>query len=96
MNQIYTYPLADNFIVRLADFIEENYLKPGKDLSRLAIVFGGKRPVLFLKRELARRIGQSFFPPAFFSIDEFVEYTVRKKERFQRISDMDLCYLIFQ
>jgi len=96
MNKIYTYPLEDNFILRLADFIEENYLKQNKDLSRLAVVFGGKRPVLFLKRELSHRIGESFFPPAFFSIDEFVEYTVRKKERLNRISDMDLCYLIFQ
>ncbi len=94
-NKIYTHSFQDHLLNRLADFIEEHYLKSGKDLSRLAIVFGGKRPVLFLKRELSRRMKKSFFPPAFFSIDELVSYTVQKKERLTRLSDLELCYLIY-
>ncbi len=96
MERIYTYSFQDNFISRLTDFIEENYLKPKRDLSRLAVVFGGKRPILFLKRELAQRIGKNFFPPVFFSIDEFVRYTLLKKQSFTNILDLELCYLVYK
>ncbi len=96
MNKIITHTFCEPFIERLADDIEENFVKPGADLSRVAIVFGGKRPALFLKRELARRIGQDFYPPTFFTIDEFVRATLKKHGPFQQASDLDHCYLIFQ
>ena len=96
MNRIVTYPFTESFIGRLIDDIEAEYIKNGKDLSRLAIVFGGKRPSLFVKRELARRMGKSFCPPKFFTIDEFIAYTVRKKETFNSVLDLDNCYLLYQ
>ena len=43
-SRVHTISFTDPFIVRLADYIHEYYIKSGKDLSRLAIVFGGKRP----------------------------------------------------
>lgn len=95
MQKITTYNLADNFIDKLAEFVEENYLKQGRDISRLAFVFGGKRPALFLKKELSKKIGKGFYSPAFFSIDEFVEYTLSKKEIFSVINDLDACYIIY-
>ncbi|MDP8212659.1 MAG: PD-(D/E)XK nuclease family protein [Candidatus Zapsychrus exili] len=66
------------------------------DLSRVAIVFGGKRPSLFLKRKLAKELNTSFYPPRFFSIDEFISFTARKKKSFGVISDLDNCYLIYK
>ena len=96
MNKIITYSFCEPFIDRLADHIEENYLKRATITSRLAIVFGGRRPALFLNRELSKRIGKSFYPPRFFTIDEFVSYTVRKKELFAAGQDLDQCYLIYQ
>jgi len=93
MGKIITFPLAENFIKRLADFLEEN--EPAKDFSRTAIVFGGKRPALYLKRELAQRFQKAFFPPVFFTVDEFMEYVVRRRENFQRISETEACYLIY-
>ncbi len=95
MEKIVTYNLSDDFIEKIADFIEENFLNEKKDLSRLAIVFGGKRPSLFLKRELSRRIKKSFFSPAFFSMDEFVEYSLVKDKSIRKISDIDACYIIY-
>jgi len=68
MPRIITYPFNEAFIDNLIEYIDENYLKPGKDISKLAIVFGGKRPALFLKRELAKKIKGSFYPPKFFTI----------------------------
>jgi hypothetical protein len=32
------------------------------DLSRIAVVFPGRRPALYLRRELGRRIGGPFHP----------------------------------
>ncbi len=96
MDKIITYSFCEPFIDRLADHIEENCLKKGNDLSRLAVVFGGRRPALFLNRELAKRIGKNFYPPRFFGIDEFVSYTVEKKELFTSGQDLDQCYLIYQ
>ncbi|MFH2068975.1 MAG: PD-(D/E)XK nuclease family protein [Candidatus Omnitrophota bacterium] len=93
MGKIVTFPLAENFIKRLADFLEE--IESAKDFSRTAIIFGGKRPALYLKRELAQRFQRAFFPPAFFTVDEFMEYVVRRRENFQRISETEACYLIY-
>ncbi len=95
MERVITYNLSDNFIQRLADYIDENYLKAGKDISRLLFVFGGRRPALFLKKELALRIKKSFLSPRFFSIDEFVEYILLKKGAFKPVSDLDACFNIY-
>ncbi len=96
MNRILTYNFSENFVERLADLLKENYFKKDKDLSRLAVVFGGKRPALFLKRALSHRVKESFFPPQFFTIDEFVNYVLFKKEHFSLITDLDACYVIFK
>ncbi|MBU0503265.1 MAG: PD-(D/E)XK nuclease family protein [Candidatus Omnitrophica bacterium] len=96
MDKVITYNLSDNFIVNLAVFIEKNYIVRGRDISKLAIVFGGKRPSLFLKKELSRRIKKGFFPPSFFNIDEFIEFVLNKKAPFSRIGDLDASYLIYK
>ncbi|MFH1398250.1 MAG: PD-(D/E)XK nuclease family protein [Candidatus Omnitrophota bacterium] len=96
MEKVITYNLSDNFIGNLAGFIEENYIARSKDLSRLAIVFGGKRPALFLKKELSLRVKKGFFPPAFFSSDEFIEYALNKKAHFSKIGDLDASFLIYK
>ncbi len=98
MEKNITYSPADNLIHKIAGLVEKEFVGKGADLSRLAIVFGGKRPSLFLKRELSKKIKKSFFPPAFFSIDEFVEYLLQNHEPHVvqgRISEFDACYIIY-
>ncbi len=95
MENIVTFDLTDNFIERLADTILNWYPAKDKDFSRLAFVFGGKRPELFLKKELASRIKGPFLSPAFFSMDEFMGYCLAKKGAFKKISDLDDCYLAY-
>ncbi len=95
-NKIMTTSFCDSFMGKLTDYIEENYLKKGKGLERLAIVFGGRRPSLFLKRELARRIKKSFYPPVFFTIDEFIRFIIHKQEHFQEATDLNNCFLLYQ
>jgi ATP-dependent helicase/nuclease subunit B len=44
----------------------------GKDYSKTAIVFPGKRPAHFLRKELAAQAGGSIIPPKIFSVDDFI------------------------
>ena len=95
MERIITYNFNEDFIQRLAGFIDENFLKKGADLSRLAFVFEGKRPPLFLRAALSRRAGKSFFPPRFFSIDSFIDYALSKKTSFAKMPNMESYYTIY-
>ena len=72
MERIITYNFSENLIENVASLLCDNFLKERNDLSKVACVFGGKRPALFLKRELARKIKGSFLPARTFSIDEFI------------------------
>lgn len=94
--KVVTIGFCEPFIERLVDYAQEYFLKEGKDLSRLAIVFGGKRPALFMKRELAGRIKRSFLSPKFFTIEELIDYIVEKKESFGNMGDLDTCYGLYQ
>ena len=94
-SKIFTTPFEKPFLESLLEILDKEYLKKGRDFRRLAIVFGGKRPSLFLKQRLAQKMGRSFFPPRFFSIDEFIGYALGKKDVFQAAKDMDQCYLLY-
>ncbi len=95
MNKVVTCGLNENFIGRLADFVEENFLKSPSGINRLAFVFEGKRPALFLQRALSEKMQKSFFAPHFFTIDKFVQYTLGKKTPFIEMSKMECWYIIY-
>jgi len=95
MERIITYNFSDNFIDKLSAYLCDNFLREDKDLSRVACVFGGRRPALFLRRELSKRIKSSFFPPRIFSMDDFVEYIISKDNLLKRMSALDEAFLIY-
>jgi hypothetical protein len=66
-----------------------------RDLGRIAVVFGGRRPQLFLKRILAKRLGGEYLPPRFFTIDEWMAEIVRSRTGFTTLNDLDNCYELF-
>jgi len=94
--KIITYSFCESFKDNLLKYIKDEYIDNGADLSRLAVVFGGKRPAMFVKRDLAKHFGRSFYPPRFFTIDEFVQYTVRQSESFTPTQDLNNCFLLYQ
>jgi ATP-dependent helicase/nuclease subunit B len=49
-----------------------------RNLSRTAVVFPGRRPALYLRKELGRLIGGPFHPPQIFDIDSFMAYMAGK------------------
>ncbi len=93
--QIVTYNFTDNFIDKVADFLCSNFLKEGKDLSKIACVFGGKRPALFLMRTLSKKIGSAFIPPSVFSIDELMEYIVSGANALPKVKQLDADYYVY-
>jgi len=95
-DKIITYSFCESFKDNLVKYIKKEYIDKDADLSRVAIVFGGKRPAMFLKRDLAKMLQQSFYPPKFFTIDEFMQYTVSKSERFSYSQDLNNCFLLYK
>jgi len=95
MERIITYDLSENIIEKISDYIEKNFDIKEMDLNRLCFVFEGKRPSLFIKRELAKRIGKSYISPKFFSIEEFIKYIIDKNYSYKKISELDACFIIY-
>jgi ATP-dependent helicase/DNAse subunit B len=95
MSTVKTFHFKDNFIKELTGFLKEGLIKK-RDLSRTAVVFGGKRPALFLKKELYLSVNAAFIPPDFFSIDEFVTHIAIQNCNFFCLSGLDACYSIFK
>jgi ATP-dependent helicase/nuclease subunit B len=96
MSQIQTVSFCDSYVETLADIIIRDYRQAGKDVSRLAIVFGGKRPALFIKRELAARVGGAFFSPRFMTIDQLIARVAQRPEGFRESVDLDQCYWLYR
>ena len=59
---------AEHLIETIASRLEAE----GRNYSAAAVVFPGKRPAHFLRKELAFRAGASIIPPRIFSMDEFI------------------------
>ncbi len=92
---VITFPFTEGFIDHFADYLAANYVTEDRDMSKLAIVFGGKRPALFLRRALAKCIGQGFIAPRIFTIDDFIAYTIRQSQSFTKANDLDQAYVIY-
>ncbi|MCF7886882.1 MAG: PD-(D/E)XK nuclease family protein [Candidatus Omnitrophica bacterium] len=82
-------------IEKLANVLYDNFYKKNKSLEKVACIFGGKRPGLFLKDKLSKKIKNSFLPPAIFSMDQFMHYIVSKNQTTPKISELELYYLIY-
>ena len=96
MERVTSISLKDDFIRRLTDILQEDFIRKNIPLEKVAVVFGGKRPALFLKRELSRRINGAYFPSAFFSMDEFVKEVVWRKCPAKMVSSMDSAFCIYE
>lgn len=96
MSKIITVPFTEEFLPHVVDYVYRYYEQHGGDLSRLCLVFGGRRPELFIKKDLARRIGKAFLPFKFFTIDEWMAYVAFGPQVPVPGSDLDHCYTIYQ
>ena len=96
MERVTSIALNDDFIRRLTDILQEDFIQKNIPLEKVAVIFGGKRPALFLKRELSRRLNRAYFPPVFFSMDEFIKAVVWRRNPVKMISSMDSAFRIYE
>lgn len=69
---------------------------PGKDYSHNLVVFPGRRPAHFLRRELAQRGKGSFIPPLILSMDEFVDYVTEAVHPVRNVETVDAIAVLYQ
>ena len=82
---------AENLIEEVLRHLTGN----GRDYSKDVVVFPGKRPSHFLRKALARKIGDSFVPPAVFSMDEFIDHLSRDILTGRRIETIDAVSILY-
>ncbi|MGD0589272.1 MAG: PD-(D/E)XK nuclease family protein [Bacteroidota bacterium] len=82
----------------LVETVAAHLSAQGRDFSTSAVVFPGKRPAHFLRKELARRIGGSFIPPKIFSVDEFILSLYQKLHALpvKDLESIDAVVLLYQ
>ncbi len=94
MDRVVTFAMSEDLIAATADYILAS--RTGSDLSRIAVVFPSKRPSLFLRRALAVKLKRTFFPPRFFSMDEFMGETAKRSGDPAPVPDMDSAYILYR
>ncbi|MDR1418294.1 MAG: PD-(D/E)XK nuclease family protein [Endomicrobium sp.] len=65
-------------------------------LNKHVLISGGKRPFLFIKKQLANIKQISFFPPECFTNDEFIESIIFDNTNSIKISDLEAAFIIFE
>ncbi|MDR1400737.1 MAG: PD-(D/E)XK nuclease family protein [Endomicrobium sp.] len=88
-SKIINLDIRENII----DFTTDYILKSDKNT---ALISGGRRPFLFIRRRLALECKKSFFPPKFFTNDEFIEGVVFDNSELVKISDFESAFIIFE
>ncbi|HAV43289.1 TPA: hypothetical protein DCX15_04665 [bacterium] len=94
MGEIIEIPFSRNLI----EFIAERLIREKDyDLSRRAVVFPHKRPVLYLRRLIKEKLLHPFLPPQVFSMDGFMAYLASRVLPGQtEIDSFDSAYLLFK
>ncbi|MCL2485587.1 MAG: PD-(D/E)XK nuclease family protein [Endomicrobia bacterium] len=89
-SRIINIPINENIINRVCEHAYET------SAGRTAVISGGKRPFLFIKKELAIKYGKSFYSPLFFSNDDFIERIIFDNSDFSKIPDLEAAYILFE
>ncbi|MFQ3675824.1 MAG: hypothetical protein SNJ64_04710, partial [Endomicrobiia bacterium] len=96
MKTIISLPFEKNVIESVSEYILKSYSHDTTDFSKTAIIFGGKRPSLFLNSSIAKKIKKPFFPPTYFTMDSFVEYILNQHITFSSLNSVDAYYIIYK
>jgi len=92
-SKIINISLNENMIQFCAGHILS--LKNNGDFSDIAVIMPSKRPALFIKKELSKKINKPFIPPVIFTFDELTSDIAKNYYNLQKISQIDSAYSIF-
>ncbi|MCX7927970.1 MAG: PD-(D/E)XK nuclease family protein [Candidatus Omnitrophica bacterium] len=97
MSKVVVFSNQVNFINSLVEFTDNKLLKNGYSLEKILFVFGGQRPILFLKHAFLRKFGKSYISPKLFSMEEFIDFILDESRILKPvIKELDACWLIYQ
>jgi len=82
----------ENLIERTASLIGP----PRKDYAHNLVVFPGRRPAHFLRRELAQRGKGSYIPPLILSMDGFMDYVTEAVQPMRHMETVDAIAILYQ
>jgi ATP-dependent helicase/nuclease subunit B len=82
----------ENLIEKTASLISPR----AKDYSHNLVVFPGRRPAHFLRRELAQKARGSFIPPLILSIDGFVDYAAEALHPLRSVETVDAVAVLYR
>jgi hypothetical protein len=86
-------PPGNSLVLKVADIL----LGDEAPMENKVVVFPGKRPGHFLRKELARRLGRPYRPPRIFSMDEFADFLCERAGlREPLISDISAVALLYK
>jgi hypothetical protein len=88
-SKIINIPMDQSIIAFASDYLENA-------TDKTAVLSGGRRPFLFIKKNLAKRKQKAFYPPKFLSINDFVEQMIFDKTEFAKIPDLEAAYILFE
>lgn len=66
------------------------------DYSSNLVVFPGKRPSHFLRKEISKHTNKSFIPPLILSMDEFIDYIFEKANPERKIDILDAVSILYE
>ncbi|MDD5746321.1 MAG: PD-(D/E)XK nuclease family protein [Candidatus Omnitrophica bacterium] len=95
MEKIITYNFSEDFIDKVAQYLVDFCQDREGGFGRTAVVFGGKRPALFLKRSLALKLNRELIAPQCFSIDEFVRMVATEREPVSPLRNLEAAYMVY-
>lgn len=92
MNNALIIGQQENLIERTAVLLSP----PRKDYSHNLVVFPGRRPAHFLRRELAQKGKGSFIPPLILSMDGFMDHVTEAVHPVRNVETVDAIAILYQ
>jgi ATP-dependent helicase/nuclease subunit B len=92
MNNTLIIGQQENLIERTAGLLSP----PKKDYSHNLVVFPGRRPAHFLRKELAHKGKGSFIPPLILSMDGFMDYVTEAVHPVRNVEIVDAIAILYK
>ncbi|MDR1052350.1 MAG: PD-(D/E)XK nuclease family protein [Endomicrobium sp.] len=67
-----------------------------KSKNKIALICGGKRPFLFFKKKLAEKYNKSFFPPYFFTHNDFIDKLIFDHTNLRKSSTLEIVFMLYK